>query len=481
MTLKKALGRKSEEPKSFSIPDSKQPVVKPEKRPVATEERNPTRPGKIRNLKPLYLISCFLVLIGSVVFLVLFMNQELLYQPEKIFPKQKKEETPATSVPALVKQGSFPETKDRSPVFSEFIARYQEALKKQDPSEIVSFFMPDGVIEYYQKSISRRELLNLLESERLNEPILIRFVDYEGTIEPPVGSEPDMQCARLSLKYETKKGRYEKKIRVGVVTNPTTGLAIFSESNEETPVQLDSPAATAIGQDTRGAPFSPVAWTDPGPLPVGKVHQLELVFYSLKPTQQWRLPNIQKLQILGQPTLSRTFHQGLTDLIVLFSIRLTDSGEVRIPSFQVMTDKGLVEVPGLILNPISETDGSGSVSEQGRGRGLPAKLKSSNNKEGVAEVKDCYSPADVFPEKKIGLRVVGKFIVLRFSNGGNYLSSDEGRGEKDAARRFVPENCDLPLGGRYTFTPEAPLVISSVSLFGQYGVLVPSGLGPDRY
>ena len=147
MTLKKALGRKSEEPKSFSIPDSKQPVVKPEKRPVATEERNPTRPGKIRNLKPLYLISCFLVLIGSVVFLVLFMNQELLYQPEKIFPKQKKEETPATSVPALVKQGSFPETKDRSPVFSEFIARYQEALKKQDPSEIVSFFMPDGVIK----------------------------------------------------------------------------------------------------------------------------------------------------------------------------------------------------------------------------------------------------------------------------------------------------------------------------------------------
>lgn len=90
MTLKKALGRKTEEPQSFSIPDSKQPVVKPAKRPLTAEERNPIRPVKIRNLKPLYLISCFLVLIGSVVFLVLFMNQELLYQSEKIFPKRKK-------------------------------------------------------------------------------------------------------------------------------------------------------------------------------------------------------------------------------------------------------------------------------------------------------------------------------------------------------------------------------------------------------
>jgi hypothetical protein len=146
-----------------------------------------------------------------------------------------------------------------------------------------------------------------------------------------------------------------------------------------------------------------------------------------------------------------------------------------------MTDKGPVDVPGLILNATSQTDGSGSRSEQNRGRGLPAKRKSQDNKEVLAELKDFYSPADVFPEKKIGLRIVGKFIVLRFSNGGNYLSSDESRGEKNAVRRFVPENCNLPLGGRYTFTPEAPLVISSVSLFGQYGVLVPSGLQPDRY
>ena len=481
MTLKKALGRKTEEPQSLSIPDSKQPLVKPEKHPVVAEEKNPARPGRIRNLKPLYLISCFLVLIGSVVFLALFMNQELPYPSEKIFRMLKRRETSKPLVPATLKQESVLQTKDQTPDFSGFITRYQEALKRQDPSEIASFFMPDGLIEYYQKRISRAELLDLLESERLNEPILIRSVEYGGTIHPPAGSEPEMKWAQLSLQYETKKGKYEKKICVGVVANTNIGMAISSESNEQNPVQLDSPTSSASDNVPRVVPFSSVAWIDPGPLLPGKAHQLELVFYGVKPTEQWRFPPVLKLQILGQPTISHSFHQGRTDLKLLFSIRLEDSGEVRIPSFQVMTDKGPVDVPGLILNATSQTDGSGSRSEQNRGRGLPAKRKSQDNKEVLAELKDFYSPADVFPEKKIGLRIVGKFIVLRFSNGGNYLSSDESRGEKNAVRRFVPENCNLPLGGRYTFTPEAPLVISSVSLFGQYGVLVPSGLQPDRY
>jgi hypothetical protein len=115
------------------------------------------------------------------------------------------------------------------------------------------------------------------------------------------------------------------------------------------------------------------------------------------------------------------------------------------------------------------------------GRGLPAQRRPKNPQEEVAQVKDFYSPADVFPDGKTGLRLVGKFIVLQFSNGGNYLSADESRGEKDAMRRFVPKNCNLPLGARYTFTREQPLVISSESLLGQYGVLVPNGIRPDRY
>ena len=57
----------------------------------------------------------------------------------------------------------------------------------------------------------------------------------------------------------------------------------------------------------------------------------------------------------------------------------------------------------------------------------------------------------------------------------------QSRGEKDTMRRFVPENGNLPLGARYTFTREQPLVISSVSLLGQYGVLVPEGIRPDRF
>ena len=147
----------------------------------------------------------------------------------------------------------------------------------------------------------------------------------------------------------------------------------------------------------------------------------------------------------------------------------------------VMTDQGLVEVPGLTLNPPAPPRESDSLAERSKGRGLPAQRKTKNPQESVAQEKDFYSPADVFPEGKIGLRLVGKYIVLKFSNGGNYLSADESRGEKDAMRRFVPENANLPLGSRYTFTPDAPLVISSVSLLGQYGVLVPEGARPDHY
>ncbi|NCY20519.1 hypothetical protein EBX31_01000 [bacterium] len=478
--LKKALGRKTDEPVSITRLAHNNPVehLKPF---VSAEINQHKTTSKTMNLKLLYLISCGLVLIGSFLFLALFMNQELLYDSEKIFSNSKKQEASIHLVSEVGKHGAVPMANEKAPMFRDFIGRYQEALRKQDPSEIVAYFAPDGLIEYYQKSFPRQEMLNLLEAERLNDPILVRSVEYEGTIEPPRGETRDMTWARLALKYETKKGMYEKKIRVGVVRISSSGLAILSESNEGTPVETDSSVTTVLGKDLRGAPFSPVAWTDPGRLTLGELHQLELVFYGLKPTQQWGLPNIPKMQIQGQPKISQNFHQGRTDMSFQFTVRLSDSGEVRIPSFRVITDKGSVEVPGLTLNPIPRKEESEFVSGQGNGRGLLVKKRTNGIKEEVAEMKDFYFPADVFPENKIGMRVVGKFIVLRFSNGGHYLSADQSRGEKDAVRRFVPENCDLPLGGRYTFTAEEPLIISSVSMFGQYGVLVPVGIRPDRY
>ena len=485
LILRTALGRKIEEaPPPPAFISARQ--VKSEALPATIEVSPPQPSGRIWNPKVILLVLCGLVLAALVGLAAFFMHKNLLYESETTFswpwekekPLIEKSQTPA---PAVVEKSGPPEHEETNSSFSGYMARYQKALQGQVPSEIVSFFITAGSIEYYQKTVSRDDLLTLLEGDRLNDPILIRSVEDLGVIEPSSSSDPAITWNRFLLRYETKKGKFEKKIRVGVRRNPLGDYMILSEANDGNPVQLDAPPSAAGGEGARRAPYAPVAWKDPGFLSPGGIHQLELIFYGCKPAQQWSLPQVSQLHILGQPSMSQTFHHGRTDLNLLFPIRLLASGEVRIPAFEVSTDQGVVEVPSLALNPLPPAAAQGSTAERSMGRGLPVQRKPKDQQEDVAQVKDFYSPADVFPEAKIGLRLVGKFIVLRFSNGDNYLSADSSRGEKDAMRRFVPENLDLPLGGRYTFTREQPLLISSVSLLGQYGVLVPNDVRPDRY
>jgi hypothetical protein len=479
LILKKALGRKIEEPPPPPAPEPKQPL-KPKPIPMPNREKESRPAVRIGNLKALLLGLCGLLMLGLVVLAGFFIYPKIHYESEKAFswPWEKEKNQAPDSV--AVEKSEPPLHEEKTPSFSGFMYRYQEALQAQDPSEIASFFITAGPIEYYKKTVSLTELLALLESNRLSDPVLIRSVDDLGVIEPSPSSDPVIIWNRFLLRYETKKGKFEKKIRVGVMRNTSGEFMIFSESNDGDPLQTDAPAAAREGEGARGAPYAPVAWKDPGFLSPERVQQLELVFHGCKPTERWSLPPVAELQILGQPRMSQTFRQGRTDLNLLFSVRILDSGEVKIPAFEVTTDQGVVEVPGLTLNtplPVPEED---STAKKSMGRGLPVQRKSQDRQE-VAEMKDVYNPADVFPEGKIGLRLVGNFIVLRFSNGGNYLSADESRGEKNAMRRFVPENGNLPLGARYTFTREQPLVISSVSLLGQYGVLLPEGVQADRF
>ena len=479
LILRKAMGRKIQEPLPPPAPKPKQ-QPKPESIPVPSREKASRPLVRIGNLKAFLLGLCGLLMLGLVVLAVFFIYPKLHYDSEKAFSWPWQKENPSAPGPVAAKEPERHPSPEKSPSFSGFMSRYQEALQQQDPSKIAAFFTAACPIVYYEKTISLAELLALLEKDRLNEPVLIRSVEDMGVIEPSPSSGPAITWNRFLLRYETKKGKFEKKIRVGVMRNASGEFTIFSESNDGDPLQTDAPAAAGEGEGVRGAPYAPVAWRDPGFLSPGRVQQLELVFHGCKPTKRWSLPQVSELQILGQPRMSQTFRQGRTDLNLLFSIRILNSGEVRIPAFEITTDQGVVEVPGLTLNtplPVPEQD---STAKKSMGRGLPVQRKSKDRQE-VAEMKDFYNPADVFPEGKIGLRLVGNFIVLRFSNGGNYLSADESRGEKDTMRRFVPENGNLPLGARYTFTREQPLVISSVSLLGQYGVLVPEGIRPDRF
>jgi len=477
--LKKALGRKIEESPPPPAPKTKQ-LPKSEPIPAPSREMASRSPVRIGNLKTFLLFLCGLLLLGLVVLAVFFIYPKLHYESEKAFAWPWQKEKPPAPAPVAAQEPERRPSPEKSPSFSGFMSRYQEALQAQDPSQIAAFFTAAGPIEYYEKTVSLAELVALLESNRLNDPVLIRSIEDMGVIEPSPSSDPTITWNRFLLRYETKKGKFEKKIQVGVVRNASGEFTIFSESNDGDPFQTDAPAAAGEGEGVRGAPYAPVAWKDPGFLSPRRVQQLELVFHGCKPTKRWSFPQVAELQILGQPRMSQNFRYGRTDLNLLFSIRILNSGEVRIPAFEITTDQGVVEVPGLTLNtplPVPEQD---STAKKSMGRGLPVQRKAKDRQE-VAEMKDFYNPADVFPEGKIGLRLVGNFIVLRFSNGGNYLSADESRGEKDAMRRFVPENGNLPLGARYTFTRDQPLVISSVSLLGQYGVLLPEGTQPDRF
>lgn len=94
--------------------------------------------------------------------------------------------------------------------------------------------------------------------------------------------------------------------------------------------------------------------------------------------------------------------------------------------------------------------------------------------------KEYYAPADEFPGNPKGYKIVGKFRLESFSNGGYYLRADSSRGEKDVMRRFVPRNDNINPGCTYTFTQDQPMVIVSKGIFGQYNVDLPDNLADDQ-
>jgi len=96
------------------------------------------------------------------------------------------------------------------------------------------------------------------------------------------------------------------------------------------------------------------------------------------------------------------------------------------------------------------------------------------------EKKEFYSPADEFPGNPKGYKIIGKFRVGAFSNGGYYLQADSSRGEKDALRSFIPRGDSIQPGCTYTLTQEHPMIIVGKGIFGQYEVDLPDHLVSDQ-
>jgi hypothetical protein len=91
-----------------------------------------------------------------------------------------------------------------------------------------------------------------------------------------------------------------------------------------------------------------------------------------------------------------------------------------------------------------------------------------------------FLSSDEFPGNPIGYKIIGKFKVSSFSNGGFYLDPDTKRGEKETMRRFVPRNKNIQPNESYSFTKNMPLTIVSKSFLGQYDVDFPANMRTDR-
>ncbi|NCY22803.1 hypothetical protein EBX31_12715, partial [bacterium] len=93
-----------------------------------------------------------------------------------------------------------------------------------------------------------------------------------------------------------------------------------------------------------------VAWNNPGPLTPNEAGQLELVFTDCQPSGSVNLPQVNGLQILGQPGRATSFSminfQTSSSTTLSYAVLPTQVGRIQIPSFEVATDKGKKTVPG---------------------------------------------------------------------------------------------------------------------------------------
>jgi len=105
-----------------------------------------------------------------------------------------------------------------------------------------------------------------------------------------------------------------------------------------------------------------VSWNNPGPMALNEAGQLELVFTDCQPSGSVSVPQVNGLQVLGQPGRATSFSminfQTSSSTTLSYAVLPTQSGRIQIPSFEVATDKGKKTVPGLALDVTAASSSS---------------------------------------------------------------------------------------------------------------------------
>ncbi|MFP8875226.1 MAG: BatD family protein, partial [Myxococcota bacterium] len=159
-----------------------------------------------------------------------------------------------------------------------------------------------------------------------------------------------------------------------------------------------------------GAWAEDIRWNLSGPVGVGQRAILELVFEGARPRGDVELPPVDGLTVLGVPSISRSTQmsyssgQGaeLRSTVTLgFPIRTDRQGTLTIPRFEVETDEGTVEVPGVSI-VVAEP----RMAEEGNAAGVrfddiaTAKLQSSRRDPYAGEVIDLDLVVSVAPGRR---------------------------------------------------------------------------------
>ena len=159
-----------------------------------------------------------------------------------------------------------------------------------------------------------------------------------------------------------------------------------------------------------GAFAQDVRWNLSGPVGAGQRATLELVFEGARPDEDVELPRVEGLTVLGAPSTSSSTQMSFSSgqgaelrstVTFAFPIRTDRQGTLTIPRFEVETDEGTVEVPG-----VSIVVGEPMLAGEGTGSGVPlddiasSQLRSSSRDPYAGEVIDLDLVVSVAPGRR---------------------------------------------------------------------------------
>lgn len=228
------------------------------------------------------------------------------------------------------------------------IALYQEMelLARSMPNW--SFYAKNGLSGALAKAGRTEEArLKLGEAEKIakDHPDILNGSNLKSVLDHTL---QQIETAELSKNPLSSKAKSN-------IADPTaqTGQPLASSG---------SPQQTNADVPSNGIFAPSVHWNAPKAVTAGSVASLELVFKNSQPSTSVKLPGTPGVQFLGQPGRATSFEmqdfKTISTTTLTYHVVIQTKDEIRIPSFEVDSDKGKLVVASLSFFPSPSTPDS---------------------------------------------------------------------------------------------------------------------------